>query len=73
MTNAADDVKKPGKVVRDLALNEIEGIARNNAADEAEGWGHYVDIQDFPRSAADLDAVAEIHVRVSAVLGKTSM
>lgn len=73
MTNAADDAKKPGKVVRDLALNEIDGIARNNVADDADSWGDEVDIPDLPRSVADLDAVAEIHVKISAVLGKTIM
>ncbi|MGE3331994.1 MAG: flagellar motor switch protein FliN [Rhodospirillaceae bacterium] len=73
MTNAADDAKKSGKVVRELALNEIDGIARNNVADDADNWGDEVDIPDLPRSVADLDAVAEIHVKISAVLGKTNM
>lgn len=73
MTKAADDAKRSGKVVRDLALNEIDGITRNNAADDADNWGDEVDIPDLPRSVADLDAVAEIHVKISAVLGKTNM
>jgi flagellar motor switch protein FliN/FliY len=73
MTKAADDAKRSGKVVRDLALNEIDGITRNNAADDGDNWGDEVDIPDLPRSVADLDAVAEIHVKISAVLGKTNM
>ena len=73
MTKAADDAKRSGKVVRDLALNEIDGITKNNAADDADNWGDEVDIPDLPRSVADLDAVAEIHVKISAVLGKTNM
>jgi flagellar motor switch protein FliN/FliY len=56
-----------------LALNEIDGITRNNAADDGDNWGDEVDIPDLPRSVADLDAVAEIHVKISAVLGKTNM
>ena len=73
MTKAADDAKRSGKVVRDLALNEIDGITRNNAADDGDNWGDEVDIPDLPRSVADLDAVAEIHVKISAVLGTTNM
>lgn len=73
MTKAADDAKRSGKVVRDLALNEIDGITRNIAADDGDNWGDEVDIPDLPRSVADLDAVAEIHVKISAVLGKTNM
>lgn len=73
MTNAADDAKKSGKVVRDLALTEIDGTTRNNEVDDADSWGDEVDIPDLPRSVADLDAVAEIHVKISAVLGKTNM
>ena len=73
MTKAADDAKRSGKVVRDLALNEIDGVTRNNAADDGDNWGDEVDIPDLPRSVADLDAVAEIHVKISAVLGKTNM
>jgi flagellar motor switch protein FliN/FliY len=73
MTKAADDAKRSGKVVRDLALNEIDGTTRNNAADDGDSWGDEVDIPDLPRSVADLDAVAEIHVKISAVLGKTNM
>jgi flagellar motor switch protein FliN/FliY len=73
MTKAADDAKRSGKVVRDLALTEIDGTTRNNVADDGDSWGDEVDIPDLPRSVADLDAVAEIHVKISAVLGKTNM
>jgi len=59
-------------------LNELEGGA--DAADADEGGGGAVssmdglpDIGDLPRSAKDLEAVYDIPVQVSAVLGKTTM
>jgi len=59
-------------------LNELEGAADN--ADGDEGGGGTVaamdglpDIGDLPRSAKDLEAVYDIPVQVSAVLGKTTM
>ena len=60
MTNAPENAKKSSKVVRDLPLNEIEGVARNNMADDADSWGDEVDIPDQPISVANLDAVAEV-------------
>jgi len=59
-------------------LNELEGGADNG--DAGEGGGGTVaamdglpDIGDLPRSAKDLEAVYDIPVQVSAVLGKTTM
>ena len=42
MTKAADDAKRSGKVVRDLALTEIDGTTRNNVADDGDSWGDAV-------------------------------
>ncbi len=65
--------KKPGKTVSELSLDEIEG-SKSNAADYTDdSWGDPADIPDRPRSAQDLEAVYDIPVRVSAVLGKSSM
>jgi flagellar motor switch protein FliN/FliY len=62
------------KTVSELSLDEIEGTSKPTAADdEDDGWGDPADIPDKPRSAQDLEAVYDIPVRVSAVLGKSSM
>jgi len=61
------------KTVSDLSLDEIEGAKPAVAEDEDDGWGDPADIPDRPRSAQDLEAVYDIPVRVSAVLGKSSM
>lgn len=68
-----EDRKKPGKKVSDLALDEIEGVSAATADDGDDSWGDPADIPDKPRSAQDLEAVYDIPVRVSAVLGKSSM
>ena len=76
MSDKSDGGKKPGKPgknVRDLALDEIEGSAKAVVADDGDEWGDPADIPDNPRSAADLDAVSNIPVNVSAVLGRTIM
>ncbi|GAA0598612.1 flagellar motor switch protein FliN [Caenispirillum bisanense] len=59
----------------DLELNELNGQGTPDA-----GNGGMVDLEevvadvpDKPRSAADLEAVYDIPVQVSAVLGKSSM
>lgn len=65
--------KRTGKVVSQMALDEIEDSAKTNVADEADDWGDQADIPDLPRSVADLEAVYEIPVKISAVLGRTSM
>jgi len=58
----------------DLELNELNGgtppPAANAAVDDEPN--EFADM-DKPRSAADLEAVYDIPVRVSAVLGKSSM
>lgn len=73
MTDAPEDTQRARKVIKDLALKEIEGGANKEADDDTDDWSDQADIPDLPRSVADLDAVSEIPVRISAVLGKTSM
>ncbi|MCP5372609.1 MAG: flagellar motor switch protein FliN [Hyphomicrobiales bacterium] len=64
----------------DLELSELDEAktADANAAEEAETDGAAEDsggpdIPDLPGSAQDLEAVYDIPVQVSAVLGKTTM
>jgi flagellar motor switch protein FliN/FliY len=64
---------KKGKNVSELSLDEIEGSAKATEDDGDDSWGDPADIPDKPRSAQDLEAVYDIPVRVSAVLGKSSM
>ena len=64
---------KKKKTVSELSLDEIEGGSKKGADDDDSGWGDPSDIPDKPRSAQDLEAVYDIPVRVSAVLGKSSM
>jgi flagellar motor switch protein FliN/FliY len=73
MSEKSEGGKKPRKNVSDLALDEIEGSAKAVVADDGDEWGDPADIPDKPRSAADLDAVSNIPVNVSAVLGRTIM
>ena len=69
---ADDDDKK--KKVSDLDLNELEDARPKKEDDADDGWDDPpTDIPDKPRSAQDLEAVYDIPVRVSAVLGKSSM
>lgn len=71
---AEQDNGKKGKTVSDLTLDEIEADAKSAKADDADdSWDDPADIPDKPRSAQDLEAVYDIPVRVSAVLGKSSM
>jgi len=59
-----------------LELNEIEEEPRPAAAaDDNNGasFAELADIPDMPRNANDLEAVYDIPVQVSAVLGKASM
>lgn len=68
------DSGKKGKNVSDLTLDEIEADAKSAKADDGDdSWDDPADIPDKPRSAQDLEAVYDIPVRVSAVLGKSSM
>lgn len=70
---------------KDLELQELEG-AEAPAAEAADGTDEggapppvpvesdgLPDVGDLPRSAKDLEAVYDIPVQVSAVLGKTTM
>lgn len=68
------DNGKKGKSVSELSLDEIETDAKASKADDGDdSWDDEADIPDKPRSAQDLEAVYDIPVRVSAVLGKSSM
>ena len=75
MSEQDDTERKKGKEVSALTLNEIEGDSRPKKSDgEDDAWDDPpADIPDKPRSAQDLEAVYDIPVRVSAVLGKSSM
>ena len=73
MAEKSDAGKKSGKKVSDLSLDEIDDAAKTSVDDDIDDWGEQADIPDKPRSVADLDAVSGIPVRVSAVLGRTSM
>jgi len=48
-------------------------VAENNDDDEDTIGSAMTDMGDLPRSAKDLEAVYDIPVQVSAVLGKTTM
>lgn len=68
------DSGKKGKSVSDLSLDEIEADAKASKADDVDdSWDDPADIPDKPHSGQDLEAVYDIPVRVSAVLGKSSM
>ena len=60
-----------------LELNEIEDEAKPAAIaddDDADAtFAELADIPDMPRNANDLEAVYDIPVQVSAVLGKATM
>lgn len=72
---AEEDSGKKPKTVSELSLDEIEADAKSRKVedDEDDSWVDPADIPDKPRSAQDLEAVYDIPVRVSAVLGKSSM
>jgi len=63
----------------DLSLNEFDSTAEKSADDAppdlpTESIGQtMVDFGDLPRGAKDLEAVYDIPVKVSAVLGKSTM
>ncbi len=58
----------------DLGLQELTGKAVGASSDDDDAFDDdQADIPDKPRSAQDLEAVYDIPVRVSAVLGKSSM
>lgn len=64
-----------GSVSEDLSLRELDGAARDPDADSAEpGEGDSRDEGEaFSRNASDLEAVFDIPVRVSAILGKSQL
>ncbi len=71
--NPNDDAPKKREVSA-LTLNEIEGDSRAKKDTGDDSWDDPpADIPDKPRSVQDLEAVYDIPVRVSAVLGKSSM
>ena len=58
----------------DLGLQELSGGMSDMGDDSGDAFDDPpVDVPDKPRSAQDLEAVYDIPVRVSAVLGKSSM
>ena len=73
-----NESNKGRKKVSDLELDEIESKPAHGTDDDDDDedddeWGDPSDIPDKPGSAQDLEAVYDIPVRVSAVLGKSSM
>jgi flagellar motor switch protein FliN/FliY len=67
----ADDKKKKAE---GLDLNELADSRPQKDDGGDDSWDDPpTDIPDKPRSAQDLEAVYDIPVRVSAVLGKSSM
>jgi flagellar motor switch protein FliN len=70
----ADEPSDGKKKVSDLDLNELADSAKKKDSASDDSWDDPpTDIPDKPRSAQDLEAVYDIPVRVSAVLGKSSM
>ena len=71
---AADMAAEPGGDAEDLALRELES---RQAEDQAEGTDQGgeegEDGEEFSRTAGDLEAVFDIPVRVSAILGKSHL
>jgi flagellar motor switch protein FliN/FliY len=57
----------------ELELKEAKDAAKAADDDGDDSWGEAADSPDKPRGAQDLEAVYDIPVRVSAVLGKSSM
>jgi flagellar motor switch protein FliN len=70
----ADEPSDGKKKVSDLDLNELADSGKKKDTTSDDSWDDPpTDIPDKPRSAQDLEAVYDIPVRVSAVLGKSSM
>lgn len=61
-----------GLELADLDAEQPEAPARKDDNDDSIGSA-MTDMGDLPRSAKDLEAVYDIPVQVSAVLGKTTM
>ncbi|MFN3076614.1 MAG: flagellar motor switch protein FliN [Alphaproteobacteria bacterium] len=59
---------------QNLDLEELQGSGRaQSKTQEVDTFANTPDIPDRPRSGADLEAVYDIPVQVSAVLGKSTM
>jgi len=62
---------------KSLELNELDDApapsASDDQADDGASFADMADISDLPRNAQDLEAVYDIPIQVSAVLGKTTM
>jgi flagellar motor switch protein FliN len=58
---------------KNLELNELDDGKPSGGAAGGEGSSGLPEVGDLPRSAKDLEAVYDIPVQVSAVLGKTTM
>jgi len=74
MAENSQSGKRPGKVVSELSLGQLEESANTEMKDD--GDDHWVDpasIPNKPSSAQDLEAVFNIPIRVRAVLGTTKM
>lgn len=60
-----------------LQLNELEDPPASRSSDQNDGaeetFAEAAGFQDMPRNARDLEAVYDIPVQVSAVLGKATM
>lgn len=71
---AADEAEEPLLDDGDLGLEELSGNVETSERNDDDAFDDPPsDIPDKPRSAQDLEAVYDIPVRVSAVLGKSSM
>ena len=62
-------------VDENLELNELddESLPENTTVDQATDMDDLPGIDNLPKSARDLEAVYDIPVKVSAVLGKSTM
>ena len=64
---------------KSLELNELEDTPRASQSrdsgdlDNGASFAEMADISEMPRNARDLEAVCDIPVQVSAVLGKATM
>jgi flagellar motor switch protein FliN/FliY len=71
---AASGADDGGRADDDLGLQELTGEVASSGGETGDAFDDPpADVPDKPRSAQDLEAVYDIPVRVSAVLGKSSM
>lgn len=70
----ADDATSKPASDGELGLQELSDSSASAQSDHGDAFDDApVDVPDKPRSAQDLEAVYDVPVRVSAVLGKSSM